>query len=87
MLSQQLLCIMVCIHQSGAHIIHKPGPDLYIADWVSRNNHKRDKDQEITGININVNAINTAVNMPVRTSIKDIQIATHEVAYLEKLKS
>ena len=27
---------MLCIHQYRVHIIHKPGSDLYIADWLSQ---------------------------------------------------
>ena len=60
---------MVCI-------IYKSGPNLYIVDWLSQNNFTEDRDQEITGKNINVNAISTLVNMPVCTSTEDIQAAT-----------
>ena len=38
-------------------------------------------------MNINMNAISATVNMPVYTSIKDKQAATHEDAYLKKLIS
>ena len=77
---------MLCIHQYWVYIIYKPGPDLYIADWLSRNNHTEGKDQEITGININMNAISTTGNNPGCTSIEDMQASTHEDAHLQKLK-
>ena len=51
-------------------------PNLYIIEWFSRNNLTEDKDQESTGMNINVNAMSTTVNIPVCTSIEDIQVAT-----------
>ena len=78
---------MLLIHQYRVYIIYKPGLDLYIADWLSRNNDTEDRDQEIIGMSINVNAIITTINMPVCTSIEDIHAATHEDAHLQKLKS
>ena len=43
--------------------------------------------QEITGMNINVSAISTAVNMPVSTTIENIQAVTPEDAQLQRLRS
>ena len=69
------------MQQYGVHIIYKCGWNLYTADWLSKNNHtQKMEDQEINGININVNVISRTVNMPVCTSIGDIQMATHEDA-------
>ena len=34
-LSQQLQSAMLPIHQYRVHIIYKPGPDLYVEDWLS----------------------------------------------------
>ena len=79
-------CYAVYTPIQGMHYIH-PGSDLYITDWMSINNHTGNKDQKITGMNINVNAISIPVYMPVCTSVEDIQVATHEDAYLQKLKS
>ena len=50
-------------------------------------NHAENRDWEITGININVSAISTALNMLVCTSIEAIQVPTHEDGNLQKLKS
>ena len=38
-----------------AHL-YQPGPELYIVDWWSWNNHVENKDQEITGMNVNTHA-------------------------------
>ena len=54
-----------------------------IGSW---NKHAENRDQEITGMNINMHAISTLVNIPVCTSIEDIQVATREVADLQILK-
>ena len=31
-------------------IIYKPGPDLFMGDWLFRHNHNENKDEEITGM-------------------------------------
>ena len=87
MLSQQLQHIMLPIHQHRVHSIYKHGPDLYIVYWLSLNNHTENRNQEIIGINLSVHVISTSVNIPVCTSIEDIQTATHKDADLQKLKS
>ena len=38
-------------------------------------------------MNLNMNAISVSVNIPVYTSIKDIQPATCEYAHLQELKA
>ena len=38
-LSQRLQKILLRIHQYRVRIIYKPGPDLFMADWLSRHNH------------------------------------------------
>ena len=73
-LYQHLQLIMLHIHQYRLHILYKPGPNLYIADWLSQNNHTENRDQEITGMNMY--AISISVNAPLCTSIEDIQAAT-----------
>ena len=59
MLFQQLQFIMLRLHQYRMCIIYKSGPDLHIADQLSCNNHTENKDQKISGLSINVNAIST----------------------------
>ena len=33
--SQQMQCILLKIHQHRAQIIYNPGPEIFIADWLS----------------------------------------------------
>ena len=44
--------MMLRIHQYRVCIIYKPDPDLHIAEWLSWNNHKENRDQEINDMNI-----------------------------------
>ena len=46
-LSQRLQRILLRIHQYRMRILYKPEPDLCIADWLSRQNHSENKDEEI----------------------------------------
>ena len=52
------------IHQYRVRIIYKPGPDVFIADWLSRQNHKENRDKEIPDMQLNVDAIQTTTNIP-----------------------
>ena len=47
MLSHRMQLIPLRIQQYRGRIMYKPGPDLPIADWLSRQNHKKNKDEEI----------------------------------------
>ena len=47
MLSQHIQHILLKIHQYRVQIIYKPGPDIFIADWLSRHNHVEGKDKPI----------------------------------------
>ena len=38
-------------------IIHKPGPDLYITDWLSRQSHAENRDEKLAGLLLSINAI------------------------------
>ena len=86
MLTQQLQFNMLHICQYRVCIIYKPGPDPYITDWLWGTTMQKTRDQDMTGMNINVNAIRNGVNMPVCTSLEDIQVATCENVHLQKLK-
>ena len=39
-----LQCILFKVHQYNAEIRYKPGPELHIADWLSRHSHTKNKD-------------------------------------------
>ena len=46
-LSQFLQCIILHIHQYRVHILYKPDPKLFIADWLSHHNHNEKKDRDM----------------------------------------
>ena len=43
-------------------MIYKPGPNLFIAEWLSIENHKGNKDAEIPSMQLNIDAIQTSTN-------------------------
>ena len=51
------------IHQYRVRIIYKPGLDLFIANWLSRQNHTENKDEEIPDMPLNIDAIQTMTNI------------------------
>ena len=63
-LSQGLECILLRIDQYRVRIINKCGPVLFIAGWLSRQNHKENKDGEKLGMKISSDAIHTAIEIP-----------------------
>ena len=44
--------------QSKNHI-----QDLFMADWLSRQNHNKNKDEDITGMQITINAMQSTTNI------------------------
>ena len=57
-----------------------------MADWLSCHNHVENKDQEILGMNVSILNISTSVDIPLCTSIEDIQTATEEYLKLQMLQ-
>ena len=51
-LLQCIQCIMLKIHQYRVQILYKPGPEIFIADWLSRDNHVEGKDKPIKDMDI-----------------------------------
>ena len=47
MLLQCIQCTLLKIHQYRVQVMYKPGPDIFIADWLSRHNHIEGKDKLI----------------------------------------
>ena len=74
-LSQRIQCILLRIHQLQLRIVYKPGPDLFIADLLSRHYHTENKDAEIQGTDIKVDTIQTATNIPECMPIPQLQQA------------
>ena len=54
-LLQRLQGILLRIHQYRVNMTYEPGPDLFMAPWLSRQNNKEDKDEEIAGMQVNIN--------------------------------
>ena len=65
--------ILIRIYQYKIRVLHKPGPDLFTAGWLSQQNHEENKDNQIHGLKINNDVLHTATNMPECLSIQDIQ--------------
>ena len=63
-LLQHIQHILLKIHQYRVQIIYKPGPEIFIADWLSRNNHVEGKDKPIKDMDIWVDAIQSTIDMP-----------------------
>ena len=51
-LSQCIQHILLKIHQYRVQIIYKPGPEIFIAYWLSRHSHIEEKDKPIKGMEI-----------------------------------
>ena len=45
MLLQCIQHILLKIHQYRVQILYKPGPDIFIADWLLWHNHQEGKDE------------------------------------------
>ena len=56
-LSQRLQKILLRIHQYRLRMIYNCEADFFMADWLSRHNHSKNKDEEITGVQIGINVI------------------------------
>ena len=56
-LSLHIQHILLKIHQYGVQIIYKPGPKIFIADWLLQYNHAEGKDKPIKDVDIRIDAI------------------------------
>ena len=81
-LSQRPLRITLHIYQCSIRILYKTCPQLFIADWPSRHNHKRNRDKEILGMNITINAIESFMDIPNWLTEKEIRSVTLEDKHL-----
>ena len=85
-LSQCIQYILLKIHQYSVQIIYKPGPEIFIADWLSRHNHMEGKDEPIKGMDVRMDTIQTAMDMPECVSMAEIQQASSLDNHLQQLK-
>ena len=85
-LSQRIQHILLKIHQYRVQVIYKPGPDIFIADWLLRHNHVEGKDQPIKGMELWVDVIQTTTDMLECLSMTDLQQASSQDSHIQKLK-
>ena len=85
-LLQHIQCILLKIHQYRVRIIYKPGPEIFIADWLSRNNHMEGKHKPIKDMDVSVDAIQNSIDMPECISMAEIQQASSQDDHLQQLK-
>ena len=69
-------CILLKIHQYRVQIIYKPGPEIFIADWLLRHNHREWKDKPIKGMEVQVDTIQTIMDMLECVSMAELQQAS-----------
>ena len=62
-LLQHIQHILLKIHQYRIQIIYKPGPEIFIADWLSWHNHIKGKDKPMKHMDIKVNTIRIATGI------------------------
>ena len=86
-LLQHMQHILLKIHQYRVQIIYKPGPKIFIADWLSQHNHVEGKDKPIKDMDIRIDAIQNVTDIPECMSISQIQQASAEDDHLQCLKS
>ena len=87
MLSQCIQCILLKIHQYRVQIIYKPAPKIFIPDWLSQHNHEEDKDKPMKDMDIRIDNIQSATDIPECISISQIQQASTQDDHLQCLKS
>ena len=68
-LSQRIQQILLRIHQYRLRILYKSGPEIFIADWLSQHNHKKNKDEAIKRMDVWVGALQTLMDVPECTLI------------------
>ena len=79
--------ILLKIHQYRVQIIYKPGPKIFIAEWLSKHNHVEGKHKPIKDLDIRINTIQSVTDIPECMSISQIQQAYAQDDHLQCLKS
>ena len=75
-LLQCIQYILLKIHQYRVQIIFKPGPEIFIADWLSQHKHAEGKDKPIKDTDIRIDTKQKVTNISECMSISQIQQAT-----------
>ena len=82
-LSQGIQQILLRTYQYRVRTLYKPGPEIFIADWLSQHNHKENKDEAISGIDVQVDAVQTLMDVPECMLIQHRQWATAQDEHLQ----
>ena len=85
-LSQCIQHILLKIHQYQVQIIYKPGPEMFIAEWLSWHNHVEGKDKPIKDMDIRIEAIQSVTDILECMSMSQIQQASTQDEHLQHLK-
>ena len=83
-LSQGLQTILLCIHQYSIECSTKC-PQLFITDWLSRHNHKSNIDEEILGMNIIINVIESYTGIRDCMMTEEFRSATRDDEHVSML--
>ena len=78
--------ILLRIHQYRAKITYKPSQISSLQTGYPDKNHKDDKDEEITGMQVNIGTVETATNIPEYMMIHELQHKTAIANHLQQLK-
>ena len=84
-LSQWLQHILLHRHQYKIHILCKPRQEHYITDWLSKQNHCKNKDEEISRMNLGIDVRDDCPDIPECMSTQEIWDATQEDNHLQAL--
>ena len=79
--------ILLKIHHYRVQIIYKPGAKIFIADWLSQHNQIEGKDKPIKDMDIRIDAIQSATDIPECVFMSQIQHASAQDEHLQCLKS
>ena len=74
------------IHQSQVRIIYKPGPELFITDWLSKYNHMENKDGKIISRGIRADTLQMSMSPRMHVSCTNKQKATVQDEHFQLCK-
>ena len=84
---QCIQCILLNIHQYTVQIICTPVPKIFVADWLFQHNQEEGRDKPIKDMDLRIDAIQSATNIPECISISQIQQASVLDKPLQHLKN
>ena len=79
--------ILLKIHQYRVQILYKPGPKIFIADWLSQHYHEEGKDKPIRDMDIRIDTTQSMTDISECISISQIQHTSAQDEHLQHLKN